>query len=88
MQWARFCFAWLLSMALFLTACIIALVYGVLLTESTFNTLRLAWIAGLVFTWMVIEPSEVLGILALPYFSNMECVQKVRNKCKDYGIYG
>ena len=88
MQWARFCFAWLLSMALFLTACIIALVYGVLLTESAFNTLRLAWIAGLVFTWMVIEPSEVLGILALPYFSNMECVQKVRNKCKDYGIYG
>ena len=85
---ARFVLAWALNVALFLVWCVLCLVYAVTLTNEAFDILRIVWIAGLVFVWVVIEPSEVLGQLLFPSLANNECVQKWRQRLKDYGIYG
>ena len=79
---------WILNFSISLVFCILALSYGVVLGAPTFDMLLLAWVAGLIFTWTVIEPSEVLGMVLLPMASESDRVQRCRNKLKELGIYG
>ena len=84
----RYTLAWMFNLGIFFMFCILALTYGVILGPPTFDLILIAWVMGLVFTWAVIEPSEVLGIVLFPSLAENECVMKIREKCKDYGIYG
>jgi hypothetical protein len=84
----RFSLAWGLNMGLYVLACLATITYGVLLTAEVFNVITLAWLAGLVVVWLVIEPAEVLGIVLLPQLSENGPIMWCRNKCKELGIYG
>ena len=56
--------------------------------QPVFAELLLAWLLGLLFTWVVIEPSEVLALVLLPALTQGERVMYCREKCKELGIYG
>ena len=84
----RFALAWFFNFSLFLVTCVVALVYGVTFEEPAFKLLLMAWVAGLLFTWIIIEPSEVLGIVLFQDQLEGGCIMKLREKCKEMGIYG
>ena len=82
----HFTLAWLLNVAAYLAACVIALVFGVLFAAPAFTELLLAWLAALLFTWLVVEPSEVLALVLLPGLTNSKRMAKCRATCKDLGF--
>ena len=84
----RFTMAWGFNIALYLVAAWTALTFGVMYDEPAFAEILLAWLAGLAFTWLVIEPSEVAGLILFPRLFDNERVAYCRNKCKEIGIYG
>ena len=67
-------------------ACVIALVFGVLFAAPAFTELLLAWLAALLFTWLVIEPSEVLALVLLPSITKSKRLMACRATCKDLGF--
>ena len=83
----RFCLAWGINVAVYVLACLVALVYGVTFQAPAFTELLLAWLAGLIFTWAVIEPSEVLGLVLFPSLANSGPLAACRDKCKAAGFY-
>ena len=83
----RFCLAWSINSSLYVVACIVCLVYGVIFSAPAFTELLLAWTAALIFTWAVVEPSEVLGIVLFPFLSNNQVVMSCRGTCKDLGFF-
>ena len=84
----RFGVAWSFNILLYLISAWIALTFGVMFDEPAFAELLLAWLAGLGFTWLVIEPGEVAGLVCFPKLFNNDRVANCRNKCKELGIYG
>ena len=80
--------AWGLNILVYLLSCWVALTFAVKFSQPQFATLLLAWLAGLIFTWGVIEPSEVLGLVLFPRLANNDHIMKCREKCKETGIYG
>jgi hypothetical protein len=87
----RLFLAWLINFAIFGAALFTNLMFGVTFDEPGFRELIVAWAAGLFFTWAVIEPAEVAGLLILPKLVSARCAERMdacRNKCKDAGIYG
>ena len=84
----RFTLAWAFNLALYIVAAIYALVSGILYGAPEFREMLIAWLAGLIFTWAVIEPGEVIGIVVFPRLFNSRAIAKCREKCKDAGIYG
>ena len=82
----RFCLAWLINAAVFAIACIINLVYGVMFSAPAFTELLMAWVAGLIFSWAVIEPSEVGIMILLPCIANNPRIMYCREKCKELGF--
>lgn len=83
----RFTLAWGINLAVYFAACLAALVYGVLFQAPAFTELLLAWVLALGFTWAVIEPSEVLGLVLFPTLANNKRLQQCRAKCKDLGFF-
>lgn len=47
----------------------------------------LAWLAALVFTYIVVEPAEIAGIVFLPAIANNKCVKYCQDRAKYYGLY-
>ena len=88
LQWIRFTCAWSSIITLFLFANISVLSFSVGFSEIGFNLLVIAWLAGLVFTWLVVEPAEVAAMVLLPKLFAGERIQACRAKLKDLGIYG
>ena len=68
----RFTLAWFTNITAYLVACVCALVYGVVLGAPVLEDIVIAWVVGLAFVWLVIEPSEVAGIILLPQISQNE----------------
>lgn len=84
----RFAVAWSIGIGLYVAAAFTAMIYGVLYDEPAFAEMLIAWLLGLGFTWLVVEPSEVLGLVLFPNLANNDRVAYCRNKCKELGIYG
>ena len=84
----RFLLAWLLNLAVYLAACIVSLTYGVLFEPPALRELLFAWLAALVFTWLVVEPGEIVGMVLFPRLFNNRRIAACRAKCKELGIYG
>ena len=83
----RFTLAWVINLISYTAACLIVLIYGALFEAPAFNELLLAWVAALVFTWLVIEPAEVLGLVLLPSVQKNGMLMSCRQQCKDLGFY-
>ena len=84
----RFTVAWTGAIALYVVSAIVALIYGVMFSPPAFTELLLAWLAGLGFTWIVIEPGEVGMLVLFPQLAENERLMACREKCKELGIYG
>jgi len=63
---ARFAMAWAFNILVYVVASLIAITYGVLLSQPDFSGILIAWLASLGFTWLFVEPSQALGIVVLP----------------------
>ena len=50
--------------------------------------LLVAWLLGLGFTWLVVEPGQVLGLVLFPIFLNNDHVADCTNRLKDLGLLG
>jgi hypothetical protein len=83
----RFWLAWTINLGLYAAACVVCLAYGVLFSAPAFTELLVAWLLALGFTWAVVEPSEVLGIVLLPALSKNARVMACRAWCKDLGFF-
>ena len=46
----------------------------------------LAWLAALVQTFLLVEPSEVLALVLIPSIADNACVVKCRTQLKDLGF--
>ena len=79
----RFSLAWAFNVALYILACLVALTYGVMFGAPEFSELLIAWLAGLSFTWLVVEPAEVCGLVLCPKLLNNDYVERCRTKAKD-----
>jgi hypothetical protein len=88
LRWVRFTTAWVLTFSFYLSCCLVCLTFGVLFQESAFRQLLMAWLVGLAFTWLVVEPAEAFGICVLPGCMQSDRLMWCREKCKDLGIYG
>ena len=49
---------------------LVALAYGLMFEDTAFSELLIAWLVALIFTWLVIEPGEVLGLVLFPKLMN------------------
>ena len=77
-----------MGIALYVAAAFTAMIYGVIYEEPAFNEMLIAWLLGLGFTWLVVEPGEVAGLVLCPALFNNDRIAYCRNKCKELGIYG
>ena len=82
----RFAFAWSINITLLVLACLVIMIYGVLFDAPGFTELCIAWVAGLVFTWGVIEPSEIAGKVLLPSLAENEKLMACKDACGELGF--
>ena len=79
----RFTLAWVVTVLIFLVFCLFAITYGVTMGPSQVNEVMLAWLLALVFTWALVEPTEVMVVIAA---RKNETLLNLRNKLRDYGF--
>lgn len=85
---SRFTLAWSVAIIVYLLACWLALTYGVMFEAPAFTELLIAWLLSLAFTWIVVEPGEVLGLVLFPSLASNERLMACREKLKELGIWG
>ena len=83
----RFAIAWTFNLALYVFGCLAVLVYGAKFGSANLQALIEAWTAGLVFTWVLVEPFEIFGLVFLPKLFGGKG-GKCRGRLKALGVYG
>ena len=57
----RFMLAWVFNILLFISFCLLAIIFGVTMGPAQVHEVILAWVLSLGFTWIVVEPTEILA---------------------------
>ena len=57
----RFTLAWIFNILLFISFCLLAIIFGVTMGPAQVQEIILAWVLSLGFTWIVVEPTEILA---------------------------
>jgi hypothetical protein len=83
----RWTCGWLFNFIYYIVLCAMDFVYGVQTGSVAFGQVMLAWLAALVFTYLVIEPAEIAGIVFLPMIAENKYVAWLQDRAKYYGLY-
>ena len=62
---------------------------GVTFGAPEFSGLLKAWLAALIFTWFILEPSEIMSGVCFSNMSQYRCCRplvRCRAKCKELGL--
>ena len=82
----RWTTGWIINIVIFVVLWLVCFIYGVTFGETTMNSILLAWVAALVQTFLLVEPSEVLALVLIPSIADNACVVKCRTELKNYGF--
>ena len=82
----RWTLGWMANVILFILMWGVVYVYGVTFGPLSTGSIVQAWFIGLGQTFLVVEPSEVLGLVLLPSIADNKCVVWWRTKMKDWGF--
>jgi len=82
----RWTLGWAINMSIFIVLWLVCFIYGVTFGPLAFQQVMYAWIAALVQTWLIVEPSEVLALVAFPHIANHPWVVWWRLQMKDLGF--
>ena len=82
----RWTTGWIINIVIFVVLWLVCFIYGVTFGETTMNSILLAWVAALVQTFLLVEPSEVLALVLIPSIADNACVVKCRTQLKDLGF--
>jgi hypothetical protein len=82
----RWYLGWFINLTIFLALWLLNYIYGALHGPQKFLVVMVAWAAALFQTFIIVEPTEVLGIVLLPGLAEHPCVAKCRANLKEYGF--
>ena len=82
----RWTIGWIINIGIFVALWLINLMYGVYHGPPVMQSILVAWGAGLIQTFLIVEPSEVLGLVFLPSIAENKCVAWVKGNLKEYGF--
>ena len=83
----RWTLGWLLNLVFYIVVCAMDFVYGVQQGPVAFGQAMLAWMAALIFTYLVVEPAEIAGIVFLPAIAENKHIVWCQDRAKYYGLY-
>ena len=83
----RWSLGWLLNLVFYIMLCGMNFIYGVQQGSVAFGQAMLAWMAALIFTYLVIEPAEIAGLVFLPALAENKYVAWCQDRGKYYGLY-
>lgn len=83
----RWTCGWFVNIMFYIILCAMDFIYGVQTGSVQFGQVMIAWGAALIFTYLVVEPAEILGIVFLPFIAENEYVVYCQDKAKYYGLY-
>ena len=78
---------WLFNLIFYVLLCAVNFIYGVQTGSVQFGQVMLAWLAALIFTYLVVEPAEIFGIVFLPAIAENKYVMWCQDRAKYYGLY-
>ena len=82
----RWTIGWIINILIFAILWLGNFIYGVLHGPSTFQEVLIAWGVALFQTWVIVEPSQVLGLTLLPAVAEHPTVAKCIFYAKEYGF--
>ena len=83
----RWTCGWLFNVLYYVILCLMDFIYGVQAGSVQFGQVMVSWLAALIFTYLVIEPAEIFGIVFLPILAQNKYVAYLQDRAKYYGLY-
>ena len=82
----RWTLGWIIMIAIFIILMLFNFMYGVKFGGADATAILISWGAACIQTFLIVEPSEVLGLVLLPSVAENKYVAWCRTNLKEYGF--
>ena len=82
----RWTIGWIIMIAIFIILMLFNFMYGVKFGGADATAILISWGAACIQTFLIVEPSEVLGLVLLPSVAENKYVAWCRTNLKEYGF--
>eukprot|EP00967_Tisochrysis_lutea_P100438 scaffold149838_cov43-Tisochrysis_lutea.AAC.1 len=83
---AKFIFAWIFALAVFVVCMLVLMVYAMTFGEKKTQSFLLSIALALFTSFVIIEPIEILLLVSLPFLLDNGWTAQLRSRAKDLGL--